>query len=300
MSAHYFLVGTDGRPYGPLSEDGVRTFLTDGRAGRYSRARRDTEDQWIALKDMPEFEEDTRPPHLGGGTPSEAAPDDDALRQEPRRTTGGSGASGILDPVSCFRRAWWVLAGDFPMLAGWTLLVAIVISVITLIPKVGIAIGALVNNVLMCGVYVLYLSRMRGFRPSLNDVAASVWPMSARIVLVGIAQSLLTAPIVLATLTTAKVALGALLVTFVPCLYLLVAYVFVLPLIVDRQLPVWRAMELSRKTVHRTWLQMFGLLLAAGMLLFLSTRLFGVLLVVTLPLCTATLMVAYEDLFGSA
>ena len=66
MDAQYFLIGTDGRQYGPLSQDDVFTWLTDGRASRYSRARRETEAQWAALRDMPEFEAATRPPHMGG------------------------------------------------------------------------------------------------------------------------------------------------------------------------------------------------------------------------------------------
>jgi hypothetical protein len=57
-------------------------------------------------------------------------------------------------------------------------------------------------------------------------------------------------------------------------------------------------MELSRKTVHNHWFPTFGLLLAAGMLLFISARAFGFGLVLTLPLCTGALMFAYEDLFS--
>jgi uncharacterized membrane protein len=80
-------------------------------------------------------------------------------------------------------------------------------------------------------------------------------------------------------------------------LYLLVGYVFVLPLIVDRNLPFWRAMETSRRTVHRQWFQTFGLLFAAGLLLIIPARWFIFGLVLTLPVCTAALMFAYEDLF---
>lgn len=297
MDAQYFLIGTDGRQYGPLAQADVFTWLDDGRASRYSRARRTTEDQWIALRDMSEFEDATRPPYLGGlptarVASEEAAPDSHVRAAQPRATTR-------LDPVSCFRRAWWMLFHDFPMLAGWTLLVAIAISAITLIPRAGLVLGALVNNLLMCGIYVLYLSRMRGLRPSFRDIVMAVRTVAVRILLAGVVQSLLTLPIVLATLTRSPTALSALLVLFVPCLYLLVGYVFVLPVIVDRRLPLWRALELSRTTVHRTWFQTFGLLLAAGMLLYVSTRLFGFLLVVTLPLCTAAIIVAYEDLFGA-
>jgi hypothetical protein len=296
MDPHYFLIGTDGRHYGPLSQADVRAWLADGRASRHSRARRATEDGWLSLRDMSEFEAETRPSYVGTFAPDLSTPAQDAARVD-RQGPAPAGAAH-LDPVSCFRRAWWVLARDFAVLAGFTLLVAIVISAVTVIPRVGLAIGALLNNLLMCGIYVLYLSRMRGLRPSFNDVATAVRTVAVRIVLAGLVQSLLTVPIVLATIAQTTWARATLLVLFVPCLYLLVAYVFMLPLIVDQRMTVWGAMELSRRTVHRTWFQVFGLLLAAGMLLFLSTRLFGVLLVVTLPLCTAALMVAYEDLFG--
>ena len=56
-------------------------------------------------------------------------------------------------------------------------------------------------------------------------------------------------------------------------------------------------METSRRAVHRQWFSIFGLLLAAGMLLFISAAALGVGLVLTLPLCTGALMYAYEDLF---
>ena len=295
MHAQYFLIGTDGRHYGPLSQDDVRVWLADGRAGRYSRARRDTEDQWTALRDMPEFEQETRPPHLGGGTPGSAAVAETAVDAEHRVEPA---LSGRLDPVSCFKRAWGLLTHDFALLGGATLMAALLIIGISVIPRVGWLLGLLVNNLLMSAVYVLFLGRMRGTRPTVNEIASTVRPAALRIVLAGAIQSALTFPVVLASLTQSPTGAAALLLLFLPCLYLLVGYVFVIPLIVDRQTAIWSAMELSRRTVHRHWFQLFGLLLAAGMLLFISAAALGFGLVLTLPLCTGALMFAYDDLFG--
>jgi hypothetical protein len=295
MHASYFLIGTDGRHYGPLSQDDVRTWLADGRAGRYSRARRDTEDQWTALRDMPEFEEDTRPPHLGGGNPGSASVAETQPESEHRQDVA---VSGRLDPVSCFKRAWWLLTRDFALLGGATLLAALLIIGISVIPRVGWLLGLLVNNLLMSGIYVLFLARMRGTRPTANEIALTVRAAALRIVVAGAIQSILTFPVVLASLTQSTTGAAALLLLFVPCLYLLVGYVFVIPLIVDRRAGIWHAMELSRRTVHGQWFHLFGLLLAAGMLLFVSAAALGFGLVLTLPLCTAALMFAYDDLFG--
>ena len=52
-----------------------------------------------------------------------------------------------------------------------------------------------------------------------------------------------------------------------------------IPLVIDRGMPVWDAMELSRTTVHRQWFQTFGLLLAAGLLILLSAMALGIGLV---------------------
>jgi hypothetical protein len=283
MDARYFLIGTDGRHYGPLSFDDVHTWLADGRANRYSRARRESEDQWIALREMPEFEEVTRPPHLGSGRPA------DMTAAETGSDEVGHGEStpeaAPLDPVACFRRAWSLMTRDFAVLAGWTLGVAIVIMLTGLIPRVGWLVGMVVNNLLMAGIYVLFLARMRGFRPTLADVVCVVRASAITIVVAGFAQLAMTA-------------IGLLLL-ILPGIYLAVGYAFVLPLVIDRQMPVWEAMELSRTTVHRQWFQTFGLLLAAGLLLVISAVAFGFGLVLTLPLCTAALMFAYEDLFSN-
>jgi hypothetical protein len=297
MDAQYFLIGTDGRHYGPLSTGDVRAWLADGRASRYSRARRDTETQWLALRDMPEFEEQTRPAYIGG-SPAAATHGADGVVHESAGPDVTAAAGSRLDPVACFRRAWFLVSRDFAVLAGWTLLVVMAIVAIGIIPRFGWIAGLLVNNLLLAGVYALFLGRMRGRRPSMNDIATAVRASALRIIIAGLIQSLLTVPVVFASQTPSARGAAALLVLFVPCLYLLVGYAFVLPLIIDRQMPIWGAMELSRRTVHRQWFPTFGLLLAAGMLLFLSGLALGFGLVLTLPLCTAALMFAYEDLFG--
>jgi len=295
MDAQYFLIGTDGRQYGPLSQDDVFTWLTDGRASRYSRARRETEAQWAALRDMPEFETATRPPTVGGQAVEGSR--DDSHDGAERPIESASGRRVRLDPISCFRRAWWLVAHDFALLAGWTLIVAMAIIATSVIPRVGWLAGLLLNNLLTAGVYLVFLARMRGQRPVFNAVMVTVRNAAGRLVLAGVTQSMITAPIVYASTTTSEQLRNGLLVLSIPSLYLLVGYVFVLPLIVDRNLPFWRAMETSRRTVHRQWFQTFGLLFAAGLLLIIPARWFIFGLVLTLPVCTAALMFGYEDLF---
>lgn len=296
--AKYFLIGTDGRHHGPLSTDDVKRWLAEGLASRYSRARRETEAQWSALREMPEFEEETRPPHVGGSLPTEAEPG--AADDEHHTTVPHAGGStGGLDPLSCFRRSWLLVASDFAVLGGWTLLSAIVIIALSLVPGAGGVVAMPVNYLLQASVYALFLARMRGQRPSFKDIGLIIRLSAVQIILAGLAQALIASPVLLTSrLQNNPGLLAALIVLLLPCLYLLVGYVFVLPLIVDKQLSAWRAMELSRKTVHRVWLSVFGLLMAAGMLIFVSAIALGFGLVLTLPLCTGALTYAYDDLFN--
>jgi len=298
MDAMYFLIGTDGSHHGPLSQDDVRQWLLEGLASRYSRARRDSETQWQALRDMPEFEEATKPPFIGGNIPTVSDPDTNAAAVadafQPR-----SGPRGRLDPINCFRRAWYLVAGHFAVLAGWTLLSVVVMVALSLLPGIAAVVSLPVNNLLQAGIYALFLSHMRGQPSPLTDIMQTVRKSAVPIVLAGLVQALIASPVFLSSRVQSKPALlAALVVLLVPCFYLLVGYVFVLPLIVDRGLGVWRAMELSRTTVQRSWFSVFGLLLAAGMLITVSWVALGVGLVLTLPLCTGAVAFAYEDLFG--
>lgn len=282
MSQQYFVIGTDGRHHGPLSDVDVRTWLEDGRANRYSRARRAAEPTWAPLSQLPEFESVTRTPDFGFRQPTDSS--DEETRPQVRRPEFAAARQTVLDPISCFRRGWSLITRDFALLGGWTLVVATAIIATGLIPRVGWLIGLVTNNLLMGGLYALYLGRIRGIHLSPGDVVALLKRSAVTILLAGLAQM-------------AMILVGLLLLV-IPGVYLAVGYAFVLPLVLDRQLPVWDAMETSRQTVHRQWFPAFGLLLAAGMLIFISARAYGLGLVLTLPLCTAALMFAYEDLFG--
>jgi uncharacterized membrane protein len=85
---------------------------------------------------------------------------------------------------------------------------------------------------------------------------------------------------------------------FIPGLYLLVGYLFTTWLIVDRRLDFWPAMELSRKTVHKHWFEMFGFFLVLCLINFGGLLLLGFGLLVTVPWTLCTLTVAYQDIFG--
>jgi uncharacterized membrane protein len=80
--------------------------------------------------------------------------------------------------------------------------------------------------------------------------------------------------------------------------YLAICWVFTLPLVVDRQLGFWEAMQLGRAVVRRHWWRVFGSLVVAGLIMISGVLACCVGLVFTLPLGFAIQMTIYETLFG--
>lgn len=299
MDAHYFAIGTDGRQYGPLSEAEIRIYLADGRVSRHSRARRETDAQWVALREMPEFEEVTRPPHLGGGSSSstEAAA---APAQADQRERSASGAHEV-DPTSCFRRGFALVAADFWILGLSAVGVMLLLAGFTQTGLLALPLGVFLNDLLLGGLFVLYIGALRGRRPTLDEVFNRVMAFALRLILAGLVQSLVTAPLFLITrlavTTRSPVAAGVAAVLAVPTLYLAVAYVFLLPLIADKGLGISAALAASRKAVHPQWLRIFGILLAIMLLGVVSLLMAGIPLLITIPVSVAAFCYAYTDLF---
>jgi uncharacterized membrane protein len=89
------------------------------------------------------------------------------------------------------------------------------------------------------------------------------------------------------------------LLCLLPGIYLAVAWVFALPLVIDKKMDFWPAMELSRKVVHRHWWVFFCLLLVNVLicLLGLAACIIGVF--IAQPVAFGALIYAYEDIFGT-
>jgi hypothetical protein len=281
MSTRFFVIGQDGRPQGPLSRDEVSGWLQDGFANRYSRARRETDADWRALQEFEDLRELLLPPSAAGA----AAPG--GLH------TADTKGRRRVNITSSFSRAWALVTRHFIELAGWSLSTGLLLFLITQVPRVGWFLGVVLNSVLTGGLSVIYLARIRGRRAELKDVSAAVAATAVNLCLVGLTQALLT--------TAGGLLLIAprlYLLLMAPGLYLAVSYVFAGALTIDKRLHFWAALETSRRVITRQWWPTFGLLLASLALVAGGILTYGIGLVVAIPLSTAALMYAYEDVFG--
>ena len=173
------------------------------------------------------------------------------------------------------------------MLSGAAFLAWLTMVGVALIPVLGFFIGIVVDSVIIGGLYAAFLRRIRGQAIVVTDAFAAFGSTALlQLVLAGLASNLL-------------VGLGILMLV-VPGIYLLVGYLFVLPLVIDKRLEFWTAMEVSRRVVQRQWWTAFALAVVLALVIAAGLLFFVVGVVVAFPVSIAALMYTYEDLFGAA
>ena len=210
----------------------------------------------------------------------------------------------VLDLGSCLRRGWTLVRSDFWPLVGLTALVLALLAVAgsaggvvwTNSPGDGSRSGTtssgasvlalLLFGPLMGGLSLYFLKRIRGEPANVETAFSGFRHRFLHLFLAGFVMSLLTF-------------LGF--VCFVlPGIYLAVAWCFTLPLVIDKRLDFWPAMELSRKVVRRHWWKFFCFWLIVLLMNVLGVAFLIVGTFVTATLAMAAAAYAYEDIFGVA
>lgn len=83
-----------------------------------------------------------------------------------------------------------------------------------------------------------------------------------------------------------------------PGIYLGVAYYLALPLMVEKNLGPWEALEASRKAVTHHWFKFFFTYFSIGLILFFSFLLLGIGVIWTIPMSMLVSGVLYRNVFG--
>jgi uncharacterized membrane protein len=94
------------------------------------------------------------------------------------------------------------------------------------------------------------------------------------------------------------VMLGMLLLVL-PGVYLAVAYQMALPLVADKDMGPWEALETSRKALTHKWFTFFGLLVIVVLASSVSMVLLGIPLIWILPAAVVGHGIVYRNIFGA-
>jgi len=202
-----------------------------------------------------------------------------------------------IEIKKCLRRGWALVKSDFWPIVGVTALLIALLGFASSIGGVSShgpagassveitsGLSLLVWGPLMGGLYFYFLKKIRREKTTVETAFSGFSNRFLNLFLAGFVTSMLTT-------------LGFL-CFILPGIYLLIAWGFALPLVMDKHLDFWSAMELSRKVITRHWWKFLGLALVSLLLLFAGVIACVVGVFVASPLVLASLMYAYEDIFA--
>ncbi len=85
----------------------------------------------------------------------------------------------------------------------------------------------------------------------------------------------------------------------IPGIYLMIAYAFAMPLVVEKKMSAWRALETSRKALTGKWFRFFGLMLLLLLINSLAMLTLFIAWIWTIPWSVLTMSMVYAKLFGA-
>lgn len=107
-----------------------------------------------------------------------------------------------------------------------------------------------------------------------------------------------TLPLVAVTLLTYLLVFCGTCLLIIPGIYLLGAYLMTVPLVVEKNLSPWQALEASRKAITHRWFSVVGLYLIMGLILTVSMIPLCIGLIWTLPMMMIVSGIVYRNMFG--
>jgi hypothetical protein len=296
--ANYKVIGGDLKQYGPVSAEDVRKWIADGRLNAMSLVQLHGDIEWRQLSTFPEFADALtgKPTTLIAPLPTEFP-------------TNGLERDYQLDIGGCISRSWELVKANFWPSVGITALIMLVTMAINQVlglftrPAIdamisehrvspgGIAIIVLttfvscpIYTVFMAGLFKYYLKLIRGEEAGIGDAFSGFGRSTGQLVLLSLVINILT--------------LIGYVLCLLPGIYLVVAWFFSIPLVIDRQMGFWQAMEASRKMVNKHWFLVFVFLLVYGLLSMAGILACCIGIFVTLPIGLGALMYAYETIFS--
>lgn len=316
----YYVIGADGKEYGPASAADIQTWIAEGRCNAQTLVRTEETTEWRPLSQYPDLAA-----FLGGTQPPPVPPPTATLPGTLPLAPNVQQRRVPLDPFECFRQAWHLITSPpagliFGGTAIW-LVIQWVVAAASNIPLLGVLfmlVSWVIWGPLNGGLYYLILRCIRNQSADLGDLFAGFRHRFLELFLGWLVTTLLLC--LMAAPGGAMAAIGGICVVgaekleilapvgillillgicaaLIPVVYFGVCWWFVLPLIIDKGLNFWPAMTLSRRVVHRHWWSVFLLGLLNGFFNILGFLACCIGMFFTLPLtCTAT-MYAYERLF---
>lgn len=300
----YFIIGGDGKTYGPVPSSEVERWIREGRADGRTQVKREGENDWRELGTLEDFFPKTPvvPPRLG-------------WEMGPLHLTVQSG----LGIGTCIRKAWSAYRQDPWRVTGVVVLTFLAQLLMNNVPLVGWVLAFLLNGPILGGLYYFCRQALHGKATGAGDVTHTLRERFLPCFLATTVSNLLAfGPFLLGLIPAAALAAGMetldpaklmerpglaaamalpLLGGFFAMLYLLLLWSLAVPLAACSSLDFWEALKTSWHGVRANLWRYFGLLVALAFLNLLGVLCLVIGLFVTLPLTLLATMAAYDHIF---
>jgi len=105
-------------------------------------------------------------------------------------------------------------------------------------------------------------------------------------------------PLFVTTILYILLSLVGLLIFILPGIYLLFAYTYALPLVAEKGMSPWQALETSRKTITHRWFTFFFISIIFLIIMTASFFIGLIALIWTLPMSIIAYGIMYRNMFG--
>src|SRR6266550_4717760 len=238
------IIGADQKEYGPVTADQINAWILEGRANGQTLVQALGSSEWKPLAGLTEFATALGVRSAAGGPPLLME------SKDPSTLANAVLAKNVtLEIGQCLSRGWRSLLENAGLFVGASALLVVMRLALIFIPCVGDVANRILYGAFYGGFYLIFLKRLRGQRTGPGELFAGFSQNFSQLMLVGIVSQLL-------------ITIG-LICCAIPGIYLAVVWRFSVPLVMDKGLDFWPAMELSRIVINRYWFQIFGLLVIA-------------------------------------
>jgi hypothetical protein len=240
----YTMIGGDGREYGPVDAGQIGQWVADGRANGQTKIRVENAAVWVPLSSIPE---------LAAVLPSSTPSIPPLTSPIPTREGGVEAWADAmaerdtsLDVGACFSDGFQFLFSNLALFLPAAFIGFSAVFFAQMVPLLGLIVGPAIYGIVYGGLYVVYLRRIRGEPTNVGEVFSGFGPQSLHLMVTGIIAGFLTSV--------------GLVFFILPGIYLWVIWAFPLALVLDKRLPFWPALELSRRVASRHWFGIFAVL----------------------------------------
>jgi hypothetical protein len=233
---NYFMIGGDGREYGPVDAEQVRLWVREGRANGETLLRLEGETEWKPLRNFPDFQSEFAAPPV-----TAAAPPTAGFVEGPHDVPVLVGHS--------FARAWHLVGQHFGVIFTATLMVWLTFTVFMYAGWLSILV-LIFAGPLLGGLFMIFIKLIREGNATPGDMFTLTRDSALPLILTGFVGLILAQ-------------IGLTCCCVLPGIYLLISYLLALPIVADRGVGFWEGLETSRRVVTRHWFKFFALFIVA-------------------------------------